>query len=70
MVAPAHGSAAWVAMVASLMLVTGLAEIGGGWLVWQHVRNSKPWWWAALGSCVLVVYGFIPTLQPLDDFGR
>ena len=23
-----------------------------------------------VGSAVLVAYGFIPTLQPLDDFGR
>jgi small multidrug resistance family-3 protein len=42
----------------------------GGWLVWQAVRESKPCWWALLGSVVLVAYGFIPTLQPLPDFGR
>jgi drug/metabolite transporter superfamily protein YnfA len=34
------------------------------------VRAGKPWWWALLGSALLVVYGFIPTLQPLADFGR
>ena len=47
-----------------------IAEIGGGWLVWQAVREGKPWWWAAMGSVVLVAYGFIPTPQPLSDFGR
>ena len=63
--------APWVVIkVAALFLISGLAEIGGGWLVWQAVRAGKPWWWALLGSLVLVLYGFIPTLQPLNDFGR
>jgi small multidrug resistance family-3 protein len=26
--------------------------------------------YALLGSIVLVAYGFIPTLQPIDNFGR
>ena len=64
----------WTALVilkvAGLFLLAGLAEIGGGWLVWQAMREGKPWWWALIGSCVLVAYGFIPTLQPLSDFGR
>jgi drug/metabolite transporter superfamily protein YnfA len=56
--------------VLALFLLAGLAEIGGGWLVWKAVREGKPWWWSVAGSFVLVAYGFIPTLQPLDDFGR
>ena len=56
--------------VALLFLAAGMAEIGGGWMVWKAMRENKPWWWALLGSLVLVGYGFIPTLQPLDDFGR
>ena len=32
--------------------------------------QGKPWYWAAVGCWMLVVYGFIPTLQPIDDFGR
>ena len=63
-------NATTAAVIAVLFLLTGLAEIGGGWLVWQAVREGKPWWWALLGSLTLVVYGFIPTLQPLTDFGR
>ena len=63
-------NATTAAVIAVLFLLTGLAEIGGGWLVWQAVREGKPWWWALLGSLTLVVYGFIPTLQPLPDFGR
>ena len=34
------------------------------------MRERKPWWWAVLGSLILVGYGFIPTLQPTDSFGR
>ena len=61
----------WVVVkVATLFVISGLAEIGGGWLVWNAVRAGKPWWWALIGSAVLVAYGFIPTLQPLSDFGR
>ena len=65
-----------------LFLAAGLAEIGGGWLVWQAVRvqgtvGDKPWWQdqravmtAILGSLTLVGYGFIPTAQPPPTFGR
>lgn len=70
----ADGSSVWtpqrIAIVGLLFLLSGLAEIGGGWLVWQSVRENKPAWWAVAGGAVLVLYGFIPTLQPLDDFGR
>ena len=67
-------TAATVAQALALFVAAGMAEIGGGWLVWKAVRDSKnnsiPWWWALVGSLVLVVYGFLPTLQPTDSFGR
>lgn len=70
----ADSSFSWAAVTVIQALVlfvfAGVAEIGGGWLVWKSVRESKPWWWALLGSFVLVAYGFIPTLQPTDSFGR
>lgn len=53
-----------------LFLAAGIAEIGGGWLVWQSMREKKPYWWAILGSLILVLYGFIPTWQPTESFGR
>ena len=56
--------------VGVLFLLAGLAEIGGGWLVWGALRAGKPWWWAACGSAILVLYGFVPCLQPISDFGR
>ena len=56
--------------VSGLFFAAGLAEIGGGWLVWKAVREGAPRWWAACGALVLAAYGFIPCLQPIDDFGR
>ncbi len=52
-----------------LFLVAGIFEIGGGWLVWQSVREHKPWTWALLGSVLLLLYGLISTLQS-SHFGR
>ena len=56
--------------VSLLFLLAGLFEIGGGWLVWKWARENEPWWWGLLGGMVLAVYGLIPCMQPLDDFGR
>ena len=53
-----------------LYLLAGLAEIGGGWLVWQWVREGRPVGWGVLGGIVLVSYGVIPTLQAEPAFGR
>mmetsp|Transcript_25195 Transcript_25195/g.41854 ORF Transcript_25195/g.41854 Transcript_25195/m.41854 type:complete len:145 (+) Transcript_25195:63-497(+) len=58
----------------ALFCVAGVAEVVGGWLVWVAIRGTngkiKPWWFALLGSLMLVAYGFIPLLQPTDNFGR
>ncbi len=53
-----------------LYLLAGLAEIGGGWLVWQWLREGRPVGWGVLGGIVLVSYGVIPTLQAEPAFGR
>lgn len=53
-----------------LFLISGIAEIGGGWLVFQAIRSGKPIWWGVLGSLILIIYGFIPTFQPISNFGR
>ena len=52
-----------------LFLIAGLCEIGGGWLVWQWMREGRGVVWALLGGLVLVLYGIIPTFQPAH-FGR
>lgn len=53
-----------------LFLLAAAAEVGGGWLIWQSIRSGRPWWWGLLGSVVLIMYGFIPTLQPVSHFAR
>ncbi len=53
-----------------LFLLAGLAEIGGGWLVWQWLREGKAVWLGVVGGVVLILYGMIPTLQTEPAFGR
>lgn len=53
-----------------LFLLAAVAEIGGCWLVWQAVRESKPWWLAGAGVLSLAAYGFIATAQSDSHFGR
>jgi small multidrug resistance family-3 protein len=68
-----------VVQALALFIVAGVAEVLGGWFIWMTIRgnnssatgsNKKPWWFALLGSLILVAYGFIPCLQPTDSFGR
>jgi small multidrug resistance family-3 protein len=47
----------------------GLCEIGGGYLVWLWLRESRSIWYAVPGAFVLILYGVIPTFQPAN-FGR
>eukprot|EP00850_Spirogloea_muscicola_P021186 SM000240S08603 [mRNA] locus=s240:17999:18720:+ [translate_table: standard] len=61
--------AALVAKSAALFVAAGVAEIGGGWLVWKWRRDGWHWAFFLLGSAVLVGYGIIPTLQD-SAFGR
>lgn len=62
----------YIAILRSLILfaLAGLAEIGGGYLVWQWLREGKGIWLGAIGGAVLFVYGVIPTLQTEPAFGR
>lgn len=53
-----------------LFILAGIAEIGGGYLVWLWIREGKPYWYGIVGSVILVSYGFIPTLQNFPSFGR
>ncbi len=48
----------------------GLAEIGGGYLIWRWLREGAPIVLGLVGAVILVIYGVIPTLQRSHDFGR
>lgn len=52
-----------------IFILAGLCEIGGGYLVWIAMREGKSIWYAVLGGSILVLYGFIATLQP-SNFAR
>ena len=53
-----------------LFAVAAVAEIGGAWLVWQGIRESRGWAFVLAGVLALGGYGAIATLQPDDEFGR
>ena len=51
-------------------LLAGLFEIGGGYLIWQWLREGKSLWYGLAGAIVLILYGIVPTLQPEGNFGK
>lgn len=53
-----------------LFILAGVAEIGGGYLVWLWLREGKPAAFGIIGGVVLFLYGIIPTFQTETDFGR
>ena len=46
-----------------IFVLAGLCEIGGGYLVWQTLREDKPMWYGVVGGAILVLYGIVATLQ-------
>jgi small multidrug resistance family-3 protein len=52
-----------------LFLLAGLCEIGGGWLVWEWLREAPGLSWGIFGGAILILYGIVPTFQPAH-FGR
>ena len=53
-----------------LFILAGLAEIGGGYLIWQWLREGKPVLWGISGALILALYGIIATFQTFPSFGR
>jgi small multidrug resistance family-3 protein len=53
-----------------LFVLAAIAEIGGAWLVWQGVRESRGIAWIGAGVIALGLYGFAATFQPDAHFGR
>ncbi|MGA7369344.1 MAG: YnfA family protein [Nitrososphaeraceae archaeon] len=52
-----------------LFFLAAILEIGGGYLVWQWLREHRTIILGISGGIILFIYGFIPTLQP-SHFGR
>ena len=59
-----------VVRAVALFAVAGLAEIGGGYLVWRWLRSGAALWVGLVGALALILYGVIPTLQHEHRFGR
>jgi small multidrug resistance family-3 protein len=53
-----------------LFTLAGLAEIGGGYLIWLWLREGYSSLLGLAGGIALVLYGVIATLQVYPDFGR
>ena len=51
-------------------ILAGLAEIGGGYLVWLYMRDDKGPIYLIAGAFILFLYGIIPTFQPEASFGK
>ncbi len=53
----------------AVFIVAGLCEIGGGYLVWQWLRDGKKLWLGLVGGLILAAYGIVATIQT-ENFGR
>lgn len=52
-----------------IFILAGICEIGGGYLIWLSIKEGKSFWFALAGSLILILYGFVATLQP-SNFAR
>jgi small multidrug resistance family-3 protein len=58
-----------IARSLALFVAAGALEIGGGYLVWQWLRDDRGIILGAIGGLILFLYGVVPTLQP-STFAR
>lgn len=58
-------------MIQSLMifLLSGVCEIGGGYLIWLWLKEGKSPYLALCGCALLILYGVVATWQNAS-FGR
>jgi small multidrug resistance family-3 protein len=52
-----------------LFFLAAILEIGGGYLIWQWIREHRTIICGISGGIILFIYGIIPTFQP-SHFGR
>ncbi|PEY34361.1 hypothetical protein CN354_18085 [Bacillus cereus] len=55
---------------AIVFILAGLAEIGGGYLIWKWIREGGSIWFGLIGGIILCLYGVIATFQVFSSFGR
>ncbi len=53
-----------------LFILAGIAEIGGGYLIWLWLREGYSSLLGLAGGIALALYGVIATLQAYPEFGR
>ncbi|NLP51189.1 YnfA family protein [Bacillus sp. RO1] len=53
-----------------LFIMAGIAEIGGGYLIWLWLREGKSAYLGFAGGIALALYGVLATFQSFPSFGR
>jgi small multidrug resistance family-3 protein len=51
-------------------ILAGICEIGGGYLVWQWLREGRSFLIGLIGGMVLFLYGIVATFQHFPDFSK
>lgn len=46
-----------------IFILAGLFEIGGGYLIWLWLKESKSIWYGVVGGIILILYGIVATWQ-------
>ncbi|TYS68285.1 YnfA family protein [Sutcliffiella horikoshii] len=54
----------------ALFIIAGIAEIGGGYLIWLWLREGKSAYLGLAGGIALALYGVLATFQSFPSFGR
>ncbi|MFD0768303.1 YnfA family protein [Bacillus sp. CGMCC 1.60114] len=54
----------------TIFFLAGLAEIGGGYLIWKWLREGNSIGIGIIGGVILFLYGVIATFQVFSSFGR
>jgi small multidrug resistance family-3 protein len=54
----------------ALFIAAAVAEIGGAYLMWQAIKESRGLLFAVAGAVALAGYGAVAALQPDAHFGR
>ena len=49
-----------------LFILAGICEIGGGYLIWQWLRENRSIWFGIAGAIIMVLYGVVATWQRSD----